>query len=209
MSIVINDESIENLLKAREKFDEYLELKKDNPDSTSLKQNMLFELAKLGFSDYNNFKYRSASHNVYEFDRCYRVRHKDYPLTIEPPEMKSEDFCIAGSGCKDRGLTPCAHEFNMEFVRCYNNDQIFKFMSYEESLMCKEHYDAAKKLGLDTEKLYAPHPIGAIAHYRCNPQHITPKNCTGTCIKIQEPRFNVFWGMESYFDMGDLQWSMK
>ena len=205
-----SQEGINKLLYARTLCDEYYNNVKTNPDLKNVySQNLNFELAKLGFTDYMTFKFINASYNVYEFDNCYRVRHKDKPLTIEPPEMEINDFCIGGSGCKKRGYPPCANEMNAEFVRCYNNNNILKFMDYKESKICQEHYQAAEKLGLNTDKLYVPHPLGLIGCSNLSPETKTPIFCEGVCIKIKEPLFDLFWGMERYFAMGDFQHNLR
>jgi hypothetical protein len=118
-------------------------------------------------------------------------------------------LCVSGSGCKKRGYPPCANEINIQFVYCYVNDGIVKFLDYKDSNICKEHYLVAESLGVDSTKLYAPHPIGLLAHYRINPESLSPLYCEGICIKIKEPLFDLFWGMEKYFNFAENQCNLR
>lgn len=210
MKIELTTENINKLIISRETYDFYKQKLLDEPDNISYSQNREYALALLGFESSSQFKFINAAYNISEFDNCYRVRNKNKPLTVEAPEMEINDFCIAGSGCKKRGYPPCANNLNIDFVTCYLNDNIIsKFMDYKDSLICQEHYKAAEKLGLDTSKLYAPHPIGLITHYEINPEFLTPIYCEGVCIKIKEPLFDLFWGMERYANVAKIQWDLR
>jgi hypothetical protein len=204
---ILTQEEIDRLLLGRNVYDEYKLKLANNPLlKNEFRQDLGFELAKLNFLDHLSFKEINKFYNIIEFDDCYRVRHKDKPNTVN---MEVDDFCIQGSGCKKRGYPPCAHELNMSVVICANNLSANKFLPRDKSKICNEHKTAAELLGLDTSKLYTPYPLMLIGCYKSNPEFLAPIFCEGICVKIKEPRFDVFWGMEDYFSVAVAQDNLR
>ncbi len=140
-----------------------------------------------------------------EFDRCYRLRNKIHP---DINDLTPDDFCIKGSGCINNGYPPCTIDEN--FIQCLNSEylmwQLKKPWEYE---ICKEYYDQAKSLGVDTTHLYPPQPYPMIGHKLLNPEELTPIYCIGKAVKIEEPRFDIFWGFEENFIVAEAQWKLR
>ncbi len=201
MAIELNDQNINRLIEGRLKFDEYkTELKNYPEKEVSLKQNLLFELAKLQFSGLIRFHTDNETLNIFEFDRCYRLR----PIRdLNTTEAIVEDFCIGGSGCINRGYTSCLI-VGKDTINCLNREPGFReILPWRESEMAKEHMQHARNLGISNSNLLLPHPLFSIGCHEVSPETHMPPHCNGAMVQIETPRFDLFWGMKKYIEFGN------
>ena len=220
--LILNEESISKLLQGRYLVDTYKESIKSITDENLKKKysvDITFEMAKLGFRyDFKikpdkllmNFISINEAFNSVEFDKNYVFRHINKSEIYPRPIMEIEDFCINGSGCIKRGYIPCANSENIQTVNCYYEEPaITKFLKFNESEIATDFLYETDNLGISREGLYVPHPIMFIGHHKLNPETLTPKYCEGIVIKISEPRFDVFWGMDRFCNIAEWQWNLR
>jgi len=193
MSIELNDENIQKLIDCRNIVNKYSEKINNNPEKSSYMEDMLFELAKRGgFLIYQQFQFFNEAMNLLEYDNCFRIRPvRDIHSTTPHPE----DFCYNGDGCTKRNIVPCV--FNDQNVACYNREWgILYVLPHDKSQMVAEYKQYAEAVNGVTEDLLIPHPLFCIGCHFVSPSTDMPPRCLGSVLKIKEPRFDVYWGMD-------------
>jgi len=212
VNVALNDTNIEILLSIRKIIDKYNALFQENSKDSGIKQQCLFELSKYGFTGTYQAKEFNVAMNVLEYDRCYKIRPIGKESIEDDGSITVDDFCIRGNKCIERGFVTCV--FDLKFVSCVTLERIYqKIIKLDDSNMGKEYIEKARSLGIDepigVDGLYVPHPFTSLCCSRRFPDTHTPEHCVGKCIKVIEPRFDIFWGMEYHFDAFDVQAELR
>lgn len=204
ISVELTNSNIEKLLAIRKIIDKYLLLFSNDSDNPNLMTQCVFELASYGFTSLKQAKEFNIAMNVLEFDRIYVARPVGKESIEDNGDITIDDFCINGSYCLNRNIPICT--FDLKFVSCVKLERIFeKVLPMNESKMGKEVIAKAAELGITDPGLYAPHPFMSIAMHTAFPETHCPEFCVCKCIKIDEPRFDLTWGMERMFSAGEIQ----
>jgi len=188
--------NIEKLIYGRNAIDKYLEIikikgAKSNKDAKKLSES----LEHIGM-DKKTFYLFNTSQNFLEADRCFRFRKND-----NPEEIAICDNCVGR--CNIQCYNPTEELRRKYFGGCTTpgKDFINSFNNLvPNSLIMKEQINELQKLGLIVDDYYIISPVSLFLTYDTN--FTLPDFCVGFAHKINEPQFDIFWGMEKLIEFG-------
>jgi len=171
--------NIETLIKGRHLINKYNNITKIKGQASPSDDFVLKgDLLNLGFESKEEFLKFNIEQNLKEIDRCY------VPVFLNTKKIVpcTMDKCLFNS-------SPC-HKFMNEKVELkkYNMTASQLNGAYERSI-----YTDNIKL------LFTPEYFLKFQNYK----GYTPEYCLFEFIKINEPRFDVFWGTEKYKEFGN------
>lgn len=145
-------------------------------------------LQMLGLADYQAFEQFNERVCLHEADRCYRAfLRSDWNLLDE----MTPAIC---DGCQGRGI----HCVSPWCFRPEANMAEANSPSLNESQIVASQRAEAAAQGV--EPLITARPID-IFHYQEFAGN-TPQNCCMVALPVEDPRFDIFWGMEKYGQAG-------
>lgn len=128
-----------------------------------------------------------------EVDRCYRFRSIN--------NIENVGIC---DGCIGRCKVTCYSKDVLNFLNCPEEvgaDYFNEFKKYTpNSLMIKEQIDEIERLNITP--LHIEEPISFYLGYSFGMTF--PNFCVFKCHKINEPDFDLTWGMEVHIEFGKI-----
>lgn len=182
----ISDEELNKISQGQKLNEDYLNAINVKGEKTIGDINRLNNgLKELGFNTYENYlKFRTLM-NIKEADRCYRMRM-----------ISDTSKTFVCDSCTGRYLP----YFQMQRVcEDYNKSNIKEsYISNDDSELVQDQVQYCKNNNITP--VYFPRAIDIF--YFVDLLNHSPLHCLATPVKIFEPRFNIFHGMEEFSKLG-------